>query len=39
MRTRGEGGLEKIGDIWYFSCINLLNGKQFGDPQGRNSNR
>jgi len=38
MRTRGEGGLEKIGDIWYFSCINL-NGKQFGDPQGRNSNR
>ncbi len=27
MRTRGEGGLERIGDIWYFSYINL-NGKQ-----------
>jgi integrase len=27
MRTRGEGGLEKIGDIWYFSFYNL-NGKQ-----------
>lgn len=27
MRTRGEGGLEKIGGIWYFSYINL-NGKQ-----------
>jgi len=23
MRNRGEGGLEKIGDIWYFSYINL----------------
>jgi hypothetical protein len=27
VRTRGEGGLEKIGGIWYFSYINL-NGKQ-----------
>jgi integrase len=27
MRTRGEGGLEKIGDIWYFTFYNL-NGKQ-----------
>ena len=27
MRTRGEGGLEKIGGIWYFSYIDL-NGKQ-----------
>ena len=23
MRTRGEGGLEKIGDIWYFTFYNL----------------
>src|SRR6266566_4500778 len=27
MRTRGEGGLEKIGHIWYFTFCNL-NGKQ-----------
>ena len=27
MRTRGEGGLEKIGHIWYFTFYNL-NGKQ-----------
>lgn len=27
MRTRGESGLEKIDNIWYFSYINL-NGKQ-----------
>src|SRR5437016_9384345 len=33
MRTRGEGGLEKIGDIWYFSYINL-NGKQVRRSSG-----
>jgi hypothetical protein len=27
MRTHGEGGLEKIGHIWYFTFYNL-NGKQ-----------
>ena len=27
MRTRGEGGLEKIGHIWYFTFYNLK-GKQ-----------
>ncbi|MCU1314941.1 MAG: hypothetical protein JWN63_263 [Candidatus Acidoferrum typicum] len=27
MRTRGEGGLEKIGHVWYFTFYNLK-GKQ-----------